>query len=115
MAQFALYGLECSKDTWNKLMQKLVLVPRTEEDNGLELVYSPLTSPPFHFCQIISSAQLERYKGLGLYLNLRALFFLLSWEKAIKHGPLFMKKFQSGYCHKEKNQKDWSKGETWYS
>lgn len=59
-------------------MQKLVLVPRTEEDNGLELVYSPATSPPFHFCQIISSAQLGRYKGLGLYLNLRAPPFFFS-------------------------------------
>ena len=75
MAQFALYGLECSKDTWDTLTQKLVLAPRIEEDNSLALMDSPPASPPFHFCQIISSAQLERYKGLGLYLNLRALFF----------------------------------------
>lgn len=74
MAQFALYRLERSKDTWDKLSQKLVLVAHIEEDNSLELVYSPSTAPPFHFWQIISSAQLERYKGLGLYLNLRALF-----------------------------------------
>lgn len=78
MAQLALYGLECSKDTRDELTRKLELVPRVDEDKSLALVDSPPASPPSHFCQIVSAAQLERYKGLGLYLNLRALFFFFS-------------------------------------